>query len=129
MTDESPAIAPSLMREDIHPNPAWSAATAIGSGTFSSLYEITPVAIPDTRMYSAVQISSEPMMPIGMSFCGVFDSCAAVLTAANPLQAKNTIPAPVNTPDAPAGALAGGRLPADAGEPGPVRAGRTRGAC
>src|SRR5216110_3370462 len=98
MTDESPAIAPSLMREDIHPNPAWSAATAIGSGTFSSLYEITPVAMPDTRMYSTVQISSEPMMPIGMSFCGFFASCAAVLTASNPMYAKNTRPAPAITP-------------------------------
>src|SRR5207248_11512790 len=54
--------------------------------------------MPDTRMYSTVQISSEPMMPIGMSFCGFFASCAAVLTASNPMYAKNTRPAPAITP-------------------------------
>ena len=30
-------MAPSLMSDDIHPIPAWSAATAMGSGTFNSL--------------------------------------------------------------------------------------------
>src|SRR5438034_9464219 len=54
--------------------------------------------MPDTRMYSTVQISSEPMMPIGMSFCGFFASCAAVLTASNPMYAKKTRPAPAITP-------------------------------
>src|SRR5882762_2640140 len=49
-------------------------------------------------MYSTVQMSNEPMMPIGMSFCGFLASCAAVLTASNPMYAKNTIAAPVNTP-------------------------------
>src|SRR6266550_6072981 len=98
ITEDRPAIAPSLMRVDIQPSPARSAATAIGSGTLSSLYEITPVAIPETRMYSTVQMSSEPMMPTGMSFCGVLASCAAVLTASNPMYAKNTMPAPVITP-------------------------------
>ena len=43
-------MAPSLISEDIHPKPARSAATAIGSGTFKSLYDMTPVAMPDTRM-------------------------------------------------------------------------------
>ena len=85
ITEESPAIAPSLMSVDIHPSPAWSAATAIGSGTLSSLYDTTPVAIPDTRMYRTVQMRSEPMMPIGMSFCGFFASWAAVLTASKPM--------------------------------------------
>src|SRR6266513_3820338 len=98
ITEDRPAIAPSVMREDIQPSPARSAATAIGSGTLSSLYEITPVAIPETRMYSTVQMSSEPMMPTGMSFCGFLASCAAVLTASNPMYAKNTMPAPVITP-------------------------------
>src|SRR3989442_8559857 len=37
ITDDSPMIAPNLMTSDIHPIPARSAATAIGSGTFSSL--------------------------------------------------------------------------------------------
>src|SRR2546427_7535308 len=54
--------------------------------------------MPDTRMYSTVQTSSDPMMPIGMSFCGFFASCAAVLTASNPMYAKNTIAAPAMTP-------------------------------
>src|SRR5688572_5670597 len=74
MTDERPAIAPSLISVDIQPMPARSATTAIGSGTLSSLYGTTPVAIADTTMYSTVQMSSEPMMPIGMSFCGFFAS-------------------------------------------------------
>src|SRR2546427_3674773 len=43
-------------------------------------------------------MSSDPMMPIGMSFCGFFASWAAVLTASNPMYAKNTIAAPVMTP-------------------------------
>src|SRR2546429_4751389 len=54
--------------------------------------------MPDTRMYSTVQINSEPMMPIGMSGCGFFASCAAVLTASNPMYAKKTMAAPVKTP-------------------------------
>ena len=37
------------------------------------------------RMYSTVQIASEPRMPIGMSRCGFFASCAAVDTASNPM--------------------------------------------
>src|SRR2546422_1041648 len=49
-------------------------------------------------MYSNVQMSSDPMMPIGMSRCGFFASCAAVLTASNPMYAKKTIAAPVKTP-------------------------------
>ena len=36
-------------------------------------------------MYSTVQMSREPMMPMGMSFCGFRASCAAVLTASNPM--------------------------------------------
>ena len=35
------------------------------------------------------------MIAIGMSRCGFRASCAAVLTASKPIQAKNTIPAPV----------------------------------
>src|SRR5256886_5595099 len=49
-------------------------------------------------MYSSVQINSDPIMPIGISFCGFFASWAAVLTASNPMYAKNTIPAPAMTP-------------------------------
>src|SRR5712664_2090304 len=54
--------------------------------------------MPETRMYRTVQMSSDPMMPIGMSRCGFFASCAAVLTASNPMYAKNTMPAPAMTP-------------------------------
>src|SRR6266516_475349 len=37
ITDDSPMMAPNLMMSDIQPIPARSAATAIGSGTLSSL--------------------------------------------------------------------------------------------
>src|SRR5689334_2927815 len=37
ITDERPAMAPSLISVDIQPSPARSATTAIGSGTFSSV--------------------------------------------------------------------------------------------
>src|SRR5882672_4282793 len=98
ITDDNPAIAPSLISEDIQPRPARSATTALGSGTLSSLEIITRVAIADTMMYNRVQMSSDPMMPIGMSRCGFLASCAAVLTASNPMYAKKTIAAPVKTP-------------------------------
>src|SRR5207249_12228065 len=61
-------------------------------------YGTMPVANAETAMYRTVQINSEPMMPIGMSRCGFFASCAAVLTASKPMYAKNTIPAPCMTP-------------------------------
>ena len=38
------------------------------------------------------------MIPIGMSRCGFLASCAAVLTASNPIYAKKTIPAPAMIP-------------------------------
>ena len=38
------------------------------------------------------------MMPIGMSRWGFLASCAAVLTASNPMYAKKTMPAPVMIP-------------------------------
>ena len=40
-------------------------------------------------------------MPIGMSLFGFFASCAVVLTASNPMNAKNTIAAPPSTPPQP----------------------------
>src|SRR6266849_2560246 len=52
----------------------------------------------ETMIYRTVQMRSEPMIPIGMSFCGFLASCAAVLTASKPIYAKNTIAPPVNTP-------------------------------
>ena len=38
------------------------------------------------------------MMPIGMSRCGFFASCAAVETASNPIYAKKMMPAACTTP-------------------------------
>ena len=40
-------------------------------------------------------------MPTGMSRCGCLASCAAVLTASNPMYAKKINPAPRSTPDHP----------------------------
>ena len=48
-----------------------------------------------------VQITSEPRMPIGMSFCGLRASCAAVETASNPMYAKKITPAARAIPDQP----------------------------
>jgi hypothetical protein len=85
MTELRPAMAPNLISDAIHPTPAWSAATAIGSGTSSCRYGTMPVATADTAMYRTVQTNSEPMMPMGMSRWGFFASCAAVLTASKPM--------------------------------------------
>ena len=43
------------------------------------------------------------MMPMGMSRCGRFVSSAVVETASNPMNAKNTIAAPLITPVKPFG--------------------------
>ena len=59
--------------------------TATGSETFRSVYGTMPVSKPETRMYRTVQMTSDPRMPMGMSFCGFFASCAAVETASNPI--------------------------------------------
>src|SRR5215471_11112793 len=101
MTELRPAIAPTLIIDAIQPTPAWSAATAIGSGTSNCKYGTIPVATAETAMYNTVQISSEPMMPIGMSRWGFLASCAAVLTASKPIYAKNTKLAPRKMPDQP----------------------------
>ena len=58
----------------------------------------TPLSTYANRTYSTVQIASEPRMPIGMSRLGFFASCAAVETASNPMNAKNTTPAAPSTP-------------------------------
>ena len=70
MTDERPAIAPSLMKLEIQLSPARSATTAIGSGTLSSVYGTTPVAMPEHEDVEHGADQSEPMMPIGMSRWG-----------------------------------------------------------
>ena len=45
-----------------------------------------------------VQTASEPMIPMGMSRCGLRASWAAVETASNPMNAKNTTAAARITP-------------------------------
>ena len=54
-------------------------------------------------MYNTVAIPSEPIIPLGTSFCGFFTSSAAVLTASKPKKAKKTIAAPELTPFNPKG--------------------------
>src|SRR5712671_1253612 len=61
----------------------------------------TPLSTCEKRTYKIVQITSEPRIPIGISFCGFFDSCAAVETASNPMYAKKITAAPRATPDQP----------------------------
>src|SRR5215472_8596480 len=60
-----------------------------------------PVSSPATMMYRTVQITSDPRMPNGRSFCGFFASCAAVETASKPIYAKKTTLAPRIMPDHP----------------------------
>src|ERR1051325_1553397 len=98
MVLDKPAIAPSLMIGRSHVSPVLSTPSAIGAGTFNFVYGTMPVSTSATAMYSSVQITSEYMMPRGMSVCGFFDSCAAVDTASNPMKAKKITPAPRSTP-------------------------------
>ncbi|MNW18753.1 hypothetical protein D3C71_2184380 [compost metagenome] len=49
------------------------------------VYGASPVITAAMAMYSTVQIASEAIMPIGMSFCGLCDSCAATDTASKPM--------------------------------------------
>src|ERR687889_1491357 len=49
-------------------------------------------------IYNSVQATNDPMMAIGMSFCGFLASWAAVVTESNPMYAKNTMAAPATTP-------------------------------
>ena len=51
-----------------------------------------------TATYSAVQIASDPRMPIGRSFLGFLASSAVVATTSKPMKAKKTIDAPAKTP-------------------------------
>ena len=44
-----------------------------------------PVKTSEVAMYSTVQIASEPIIPIGMSFWGLRHSSAAVETASKPM--------------------------------------------
>ena len=44
-----------------------------------------PVSTAETATYSTVQTARLARMPIGMSRCGFFASCAAVETASKPM--------------------------------------------
>ena len=49
-------------------------------------------------MYRIVQTTSDPRIPIGISRCGFFASCAAVDTASKPIYAKKIDAAPAAMP-------------------------------
>ena len=51
-----------------------------------------------TPIYSTVLIRRLPMIPTGRSRWGFLHSSALVVTASNPIYAKNTTPAPASTP-------------------------------
>src|SRR6185437_6126359 len=93
-----PMIAPSFTIGLSHLMPVASMPNAIGAGTLSCVYLTMPVSTSATATYRIVQITSDTMMPIGMSRCGFRASCAAVDTASNPMNAKKITPAPRSTP-------------------------------
>jgi hypothetical protein len=63
-----------------------------------SLAGTIPVRTATTAMYSTVQTTSDPMIPIGMSRRGFLASSAWVLTASNPMYAKKMMAAPAIIP-------------------------------
>src|SRR6185312_1290172 len=93
-----PMIAPNLTIGLSQPIPVASMPNAIGAGTLSCVYLTMPVRTSATATYRMVQMTSDTMMPIGMSRCGLRASCAAVDTASNPMNAKKITPAPRSTP-------------------------------
>src|SRR5207302_9599272 len=62
-----------------------------------------PVSTADISTYNTVQIIRLAMMPIGMSRCGLRASSAVVDTTSKPMNAKNTIAAPLMRPGKPCG--------------------------
>jgi len=85
ITVAKPNIAPTFTRKLAQVTPVASIPTATGSETFRDVYGTMPVSRPETSMYKTVHITSDPRIPIGMSLCGFFDSCAAVDTASKPM--------------------------------------------
>ena len=71
------------------------------SGSTNSFQLATPVKTCPNRMYKIVHTTNEPNIPIGISLLGFFASWAAVDTASNPMNAKNTTAAPPSTPPHP----------------------------
>ena len=80
-----PAKAPRVMMCEATFKPRSMKARAIGASILMSRQGTMPVRTAATEMYSAVQISSEAMIPIGKSRCGFFASCAVVETASKPI--------------------------------------------
>ena len=76
----------------------------MGASMFTSCQRTMPVKTPATRMYKVVQTNNETMMPMGKSRCGFLASCAVVVTASNPMYAKNMYAAPAPIPLNPMGA-------------------------
>ena len=85
-TEDSPISAPISTTTRNQPS-CGCAATAVttGSSVPSSWYGTSPVITAAMAMYNTVQITSESSMPIGMSRCGLCDSCAATDTASKPI--------------------------------------------
>ena len=103
MTEENPARIATVTNFAIHAYPVMY--FVIANATEASLPAVrksstvaTPLSTCANRMYSTVQMTSDPRMPIGMSRFGFFASCAAVETASNPMYAKNTTPAAPRMP-------------------------------
>ena len=85
-TEARPISAPTSTTQRSQPS-CGCAATAVttGSSVPSSWYGTRPVITAAMAMYSTVQITSDSIMPIGMSRCGRCDSCAATDTASKPM--------------------------------------------
>ena len=66
------------------------ATNADASGAVGSISRngTIPVSTAATRMYSSVQMKSDPRMPSGKSRAGSLTSSAAVETASKPMYAK-----------------------------------------
>src|ERR1700679_1574833 len=60
-----------------------------GASMLISFHGTIPVSTAAIAIYSTVHTTSDAMIPIGKSRCGFFASCAVVLTASNPMYAKN----------------------------------------
>lgn len=60
----------------------------MASGTLSCEYGTIPVMTRQTMTYTNVQITSEPIIPIGRLRCGFLTSSAEAEIASNPRNAK-----------------------------------------
>jgi hypothetical protein len=100
-TDVRPANAPRSITSARPGIPMLLNAAPTGATLSMSVYLTIPVMTAETAMYRTVQMLRLPIIPIGRSLWGFFDSCATVVTESNPMYAKKTTTAPSMTPDAP----------------------------